>query len=726
MNEIGPPGATAIPPEPKQASPVSSAPDFAPARRAPRATARDVLVQVFYHRKLLRGCVLFGLFAGLLGASLAHTYFTADSLVLVLIGSESTSAQDNSGISPTVLSIDGLKAVQSEIQIIDSDDVLRAAVQHVGAQVIYPWLRRPRWFGLLPPRNAATEEGLAVQMMRSELRVDTDPGSSVIRIAFANPDRATAIRVVQAVLDAYLTQRRTIYASTNAAFVSREIARYREVLAKLDTQIQDLRSHYGVLDMAQDAVLATDRLDGIVQRKNQVRERRVAVQTEITAVKVNLASQPLTVLDFRETTNNTGNDEARNTLVRLEQQRTYLTSQFNPDWPGIAEVNKQIASARAQMGPHERNLYFTERQIRNPALEVLNNRLASLEVENEALGQQLVELDEQYAQAEDRVNSLRDADGQLHGLIVTRDVTESVYRQMAQRQSAAVFQDHVVDERNANLRVVQMATAPVIGRSMAVSYVAGGLFLGLLLGGAAVALATVLREVYIMPAEAERELLLPSLASLDSSGSKLHVDDRPELADLGMLLQEVTVDGRPLASLQIIGTADGDNKAAIVRALAAELATGQERRTLILDLEENGSAYVAALGMAPEGSVPKRSLPIEVAATRTPRLWVGIGALQSVLVDRGGSVARTRRILDELHQDFDVLLLIAPADPSDNAVRRFAMMVDANIMIVRAERTRGAVAMHLCDTIRAAGGNLLGFIFDGRKYYVPNWLYRWA
>ena len=63
MNEIGPPGATAIPPEPKQASPVSSAPDFAPARRAPRATARDVLVQVFYHRKLLRGCVLFGLFA---------------------------------------------------------------------------------------------------------------------------------------------------------------------------------------------------------------------------------------------------------------------------------------------------------------------------------------------------------------------------------------------------------------------------------------------------------------------------------------------------------------------------------------------------------------------------------------------------------------------------------------------------------------------------------------
>jgi uncharacterized protein involved in exopolysaccharide biosynthesis len=706
MNEIGPPAETAIPRQPSQASPVPSAPDFAPAGRA---TARDVLVHVFYHRKLLRGCILFGLLVGLLGASLAHTYFTADSLVLVLIGSESTSAQDSPGISPTVLSIDGLKAVQSEIQIIDSDDVLSAAVKQVGAGVIYPWLRRPRWFGLLPPRNAATDEGLAVQMMRSELRVEADPGSSVIRIAFANPDRATAIRAVQAVLDAYLTQRRTIYASTNAAFVSREIARYREALAKLDTQIQDLRSHYGVLDMAQDTVLATDRLDGIVQRQNQVRERRVAVQTEITAVKANLAGQPPIVLDFRETTNNTGNDEARNTLVRLEQQRTYLTSQFNPDWPSIAEVNKQIASARAQMGPHEKNLYFTERQIRNPALEVLNNRLASLEIENEALGQQLVELDGQYAQAEGRVNSLRDADGQLHELIMTRDVTESVYRQMAQRQPAAVFQDHIVDERNANLRVVQMATAPVIGRSMAVSYVVGGFCLGLLLGAAAVALATVLREVYILPAEAERELLLPALASLDSRGSKVHVDDRPALADLGMLLQQVTVDGRPLASLQIIGTADGDNRVAIVRELAAELATGQERRTLILDLEEGGSAYAAALGPAPDVSVPERSLPIQVTGTRTPRLWVGIGTTQPVLSDWGGPVSRTRRILDELNRDFDLLLLVAPADPTGHAVRRFA-----------------AVAMHLCGTIRAAGGNLLGFIFDGRKYYVPNWLYRWV
>ena len=726
MNEIRSPSDAAKFPTPEQASPLSSIRSLSEGNRTPRVTARDVLVQLFYHGPLLRKCVLFGLLVGLLAASLTPTRYTADSLVLVLIGSESTSAQDSSGITPTVLSIDGLKAVQSEIQIVRSDEVLRAAIRKVGVGVIYPWLTRGRWFGLLPPRPPSTIEGLAVERMRSDIRVESDPGSNVIRISFANPDRAIAIKVDQAVLDAYLEQRRTIYASTNATYVGREIDRYRGALAKLDTQIQDLRKRYNVLDMAQDIVLATNRLDGIVQRQNQVRERQVAVQTEVAAVKVNLAAQPETVLDFKETSNNTGNDEARNTLVRLEQERTHLVDQYKPDWPAIAAVNERIASARGMMGPHDKNLYFTERNVRNPALEVLNNRLASLEVENKALSEQLVELDQQYKQADDRIQSLRTADGQLHGLQLTRDVTEGVYRQLAQRQPAAVFQDHMVEERNANLRVVQAATAPVVGRSMTISYVIGGLVLGLLLGAAAVAIATLLRQVYILPSEAERDLLLPALASLDSSGAKLRPDDLQAIANLSALLQEVTVDGRPLASLQIIGVSEDDGRAAIVQGLGTELAVGYERNTLILDLEGDGAAYASALGTVADATAQPRGLPIQVAATKIPRLWVGLGKVQTVLGDRRASITQTQQVLQALHKEFSLLLLVASANLSGNAVRRLATTVDANIMIVRAEQTRGAVATRLCDILRTGGGNLLGFIFDGRKYYVPDWLYRWV
>jgi uncharacterized protein involved in exopolysaccharide biosynthesis len=691
-----------------------------------RGSLRDSLVMLFYHSRLILSCAALGLAVGIAAAAVSKPSFNANALVLVLIGPDSMSAQDAAGITQNVVSIDGLKVVQSEIQIMQNDRVLRSAVQQVGPGVIYPALLKRRLFGFAPPRSPGTLLGEAVQRLHDDLRVDAEPGSNVVRISFSHPKRSVAISVVQAVLDAYLTQRQSTYSGAGADYLSQETDRYKTLLTRLDAEIQDVRKRYDVLDLAQDIVLATDRLDGLMQRQNQVKERRVAVQTEIVAVKANLATQPEMVLDFRETTNNTGNDEARNTLVRLEQQRTYLLSQFNPSWPKIAEVDKLIATARSEMGAKAGNLYHSERQIRNPAIDLLKNRLASLEVEDQALNQQLKELGDQNDLAAQRVASLRDAEGQLHSLQLTRDVCEGIYRQLAQKQPAALLQDRLRSDPNASLRVVQPATAPVIGRSMAISYVLGGAFLGLLLGAAAAAIATMLRQVYIAPAEAERELGLPALATLDGGLRKGELEHHPAITHLGALLQEATVDGRPLSSLQIIGLSDGDDRAALVRALALELAVGFERATLIVDLEGDGASYTAALGRRDDVPGDMQALPLQVAATQVPRLWVSLGAGRSMLNDWHASIGRTRTALEELRQAFGMLLVIAPAELSGMAVHRLATMVDANLVILRAEHTRGPVVLRLRDAILTAGGNVAGFMFVGRRYYLPGWLLRWV
>jgi uncharacterized protein involved in exopolysaccharide biosynthesis len=694
--------------------------------RKSRASLRDHLAQLFYHSRLIRNCLLAGLILGIIGAAVERPKFTAHALVLVLIGPNSMSAQDAAGMSQTVVSIDGLKVVQSEMQFIQAEQTLRAAAQQVGPAVIYPDLGKPGWFGFGTERPEARQLGEAVQQLHSDLHVDVEPGSNVLQISFSNHNRRVAIQVTQAVLDSYLVQRQAVFAGTNVNFLTQEIDRNKDRLEKLDAQILELRTRYNVLDMAQDIVLADDRLDGIVQRQNQVRERRAAVETEVVVVRGNLAKQPEMVVDFREVSNNTGNDEARNTLVRLEQERTYLVSQFNPEWPAIAEVDKKIATARQEMTTKAGNLYHTERQRRNPAIEVLQNRLASLEVEDQALGQQLAELAEQYQSAADRITSLRQADGQLHGLQLQREVTEAIYRQLAEKQPTVVLQDRLSNDPVGSLRVVQQATAPVTGRSMAVSFIAGGAFLGLLLSAAWAAIATLTREVYIAPDEAERDLALPVLAVFDSTVRKGDMEHHAAIAQLGALLQEVTVDGRALSSLQIIGLSPDDDRAALVRALGIELATGYDCNTLILDLEGDGVGYAAALGQAEVPLAPKQPLPLRVVPTQVPRLWVGLDAANSVLRDWHTSVGRTRAALDELRQQFDIVLCVAPAELSGPAVRRLAVMVDANVPILRAEHTRAPVVSRLHDSIRTAGGNVLGFVFVGRKYYLPGWMLRWV
>ena len=726
MNVIESPSPHHEQPRSERTSGVPLLADAAAEDQQRRVSLRDALSLMFYHARLIRNCVLFGLAVGIAGALLSKPSFDANALVLVLIGPDAMSAQDAAGISPSVISIDGLKVVQSEIQIIQSERVLRSAVQTVGPTVIYPALARGRFFGLAAPRPPATQLGEAVQRMRGDVRVDAEPGSNVVRISFAHPNRAVAIQVVQAVLDAYLAQRQTTYAGGSADFLTQEINRYRKLLRDLDTEIQDVRTRYDVLDLPQDEVLAIDRLDGVVQRQNQVRERRVAVETEIVAVKANLAQQPETVLDFRESTNNTGNDEARNTLVRLEQEQTYLLSQFQPSWPQIAEVQKKIATARSEMGLKAGTLYFSERNIRNPAIELLQNRLASLEVEDQALNKQLVELDDQNKQAAQRVGLLREAEDQLHGLQLTRDVSEGVYRQLAQKQPAALLQDRLASDPSSSLRVVQPASAPVIGRSLAISYILGGAFLGLLLGAAAATVATMLRQVYVAPAEAERELALPALAIFDSPVRAADLEHHAAVARLGALLHEASIDDRPLSSLQIMGLSPGDHRTALVRSLATELTNGFQRDTLIVDLEGDGAAFAADLGQFAETAPHMTALPVQVAATRVPRLWISVGPVHSALNDWRSSVAHTRAVLDELRQRFGMLLLIAPADVSGHAVHRLAVMVDGNIVILRAEQTRGQVARRLRDSVLTAGGNMLGFIFVDRKYYIPTWLLRWV
>ena len=77
-----------------------------------------------------------------------------------------------------------------------------------------------------------------------------------------------------------------------------------------------------------------------------------------------------------------------------------------------------------------------------------------------------------------------------------------------------------------------------------------------------------------------------------------------------------------------------------------------------------------------------------------------------------------------LREHFEMVLVIASSDLSEPMAQRLARIVDANVLVLHAERTRAAIAERFREMILDAGGNLAGFVFVGRKFYVPRWLYR--
>ncbi len=91
------------------------------------------------------------------------------------------------------------------------------------------------------------------------------------------------------------------------------------------------------------------------------------------------------------------------------------------------------------------------------------------------------------------------ADEQLRDLQRTRDVMEGIYKQISVNQAGTQLANNAVDDRNSTMRIVQPATAPLKGRSMALTYILGGLLLGVVMAIVAGGLATLLRQVFHHP-----------------------------------------------------------------------------------------------------------------------------------------------------------------------------------------------------------------------------------
>ena len=305
-------------------------------------------------------------------------------------------------------------------------------------------------------------------------------------------------------------------------------------------------------------------------------------------------------------------------------------------------------------------------------------------------------------------------------------MAEGIYRQLSLRQPRAVFNEDTGVDQNSNIRLAQPPTAPLRGRNLALSYLVGGGFLGLLMGMAGVAVATALQHSYIVPSEAEADLGLANLGEVSiDSGGKQPAGAIQGAGIVAANLLGMTNDGRPLSLIQVVATETGGLQASFTRALAEEFARTFAMRTLILDLTEpDGAASDAPKPDMPKPGTPEADLPIPVARTEVEGLWVSVNAVPVLLKELQFVSASDWHVPVRLRQHFAVVLMIGPSDLGSAWMRRLSGLVDASVLIIRAEGARPAVAVRYRDAILKAGGNLAGFVFVGRRFYIPRWLYR--
>jgi Mrp family chromosome partitioning ATPase len=181
--------------------------------------------------------------------------------------------------------------------------------------------------------------------------------------------------------------------------------------------------------------------------------------------------------------------------------------------------------------------------------------------------------------------------------------------------------------------------------------------------------------------------------------------------------------------VEFIGPSGGEGTSSIARDFALLMTRRDNLPVLLLDLDLPINGQVAWLAehtlllpLAIRIPLPHGTLTFHRVGTTT--LIVSELVLNDDGVDPAKDPLVGSQALDKLRDAFSLIVTDAPPLSSSFEGVAFSVFADATIMVVEAEKTRAPVALDLSERLTDMGAHLVGFVFNKRKFYVPEYLYR--
>jgi uncharacterized protein involved in exopolysaccharide biosynthesis len=166
--------------------------------------------------------------------------------------------------------------LNSEVQILTSDDLLRAVAEGVGVERILA----PRWFARRDP--APTTEGAAAAIGKG-LSVEAVRRSSVLQIAFEHTDPAVAADVVNLLVERYQDKHLAVFGDKKSEFAELQLATYEKKLRESSRKLEEFRQRHGVFVYDQQ-------MEMLLRRKTELDASRRDAGVKLGELRKGLAS----------------------------------------------------------------------------------------------------------------------------------------------------------------------------------------------------------------------------------------------------------------------------------------------------------------------------------------------------------------------------------------------------------------------------------------------------
>ncbi|RZJ00637.1 MAG: chain-length determining protein [Brevundimonas sp.] len=386
----------------------------------------------------------------------------------------------------------------NEAAILGSLEVKRRALQKLGADVV---------LGPDATGTAAAKQTAALKVLDEGLGVGVTPGSPVIALSFEAGDPQRAARILNAIIDEYLIQRREIFRDVDAGAIAEQRGAFESELAEADDSYNAFlaSNDLGDFTTAKTTLAATYQttyaaaLD-VRAQLNQARQR-------VTTLEQQLARQPAEVV-LQQDLNVAAQDQIRTART----DRANLLSRYTEDAQPVRELDEKIAELEAYVAAENT---VGVREVRTgPSVIYTEIETARIQAsaDRDALAARLAVLDSQLETLRARQARLNEIDSTNTTLASDREVLTTKVREFQQRETESRADSALVAAGADNVRVAARAEAPTKGKSLKIPLLAAVFlfagFTALCIG----LLRIFMRKGFPTPASAGRTLQMPVLA----------------------------------------------------------------------------------------------------------------------------------------------------------------------------------------------------------------------
>ncbi len=428
-----------------------------PGHRPHSFTARDVVAIGFRHQRLLVLCFVGVLLGVGLSALVLPTKYRAETKLLVKRERVDPVVSPDQNAPMMFHDTVSEEEINSEVELIQSADVLQKVVQTCG-------LDKKKFLSsfLHPGQTPANRIDKAVSDLRGDLQLEVIKKTNVISIAYESHDPKLAQKVLAALDDAYVQKHLDVHHPTGQfQFFDQQADQYKKDMLEAEAQLKAFAEKQGGVAPTTLRDMTLQKLADFSSTLENTRNSIAETEKRIGALESQSQSTPARLTtQMKKADNPQVLESLKASLQTLELKRTELLTKYQPTYPLVQEVDKELADTRAALAKEESSPVKEETTDQNPTYAWVSSELAKAKADLSGLKARETSLTATVNVYTAQARQL-DQQGLLQGdLTRTEKADEENYLLYTKKKEEARIEDALDRTRLLNVSVAQPPLLP--------------------------------------------------------------------------------------------------------------------------------------------------------------------------------------------------------------------------------------------------------------------------